>query len=957
MNQKTFDRLLAGLTSKLDVLADNGIEISDAFIETKVNQIAEELKADGVELGDQDIKSLIFAAGLRYNISVGEEGISVSNPDLPRWLDSKKTELEWPHWEAYLRMLELKGRSRDLLRDTEKVIDDILDFSGDPSTPGSWSRKGLVMGNVQSGKTQNFIGLINKAIDAGYKTIILLGGHLNDLRRQTQERVDEGVLGIESRHLAETTSAQSKPIGVGLIRQNNVNSGTTTLGDFNKAFAGKLGFKLTGVDPVIFTVKKDTKVMARLHDWIRDFHFLAPDSGKQLPGPLLLIDDEADYASINTKHHKEEVTRTNEYIRKLLKLFSRSTYVGYTATPFANIFIDPDHNEFSADDDLFPSDFMIKMPVAENYRGQDWFFGSESKEDDQQTSADEYFNSPTVAIDDYLPIYELKGHEDVKSLPESLKVAMQAFLLVIAIRALRGGQYEHNTMLVNISHLQRHQDQLEVLMQEYLEELSEAIIAFSGLGFEAARESSILAKMEKTFVTSFQVKEPYSQVFNKLKAAAAKVKVWAINQSAMSRDGRELDYNKYKDYGLSAIVIGGHKLSRGLTLEGLSISYFARNSKAYDTLMQMCRWFGYRPGYEDLVRVYLPQASIEWYRFITATIQELYRELGVMRQLEKRPSEFGLRVREHPGAMMITARNKVGWSDTTTRSQDLWGQVQRRFQFKPDADVNRRNYEFARRFVHDLDVNGHFADSGSEETCITYTDVPYKKIIDFINAMELPEDDLGNEALIRHLGKMESLGLKPPKVVLYNQTKSGRVAWAADLSDSENEFLDTADLSFRPGTPINLAKRRMYADSDTGNIKVSSVHLGNPDDEKWFISPSARASVAFESGDKAPVSFDYLCSDERESPGLLIYLFGVACGAKKARKHFDDDDKAHFHLPFGDVPTVGFTVSIPRPENLKGKTKSEIATIVRQTKHQYRVGKVWDRLQKLSSYETYYDDE
>src|SRR5690606_4100046 len=121
---------------------------------------------------------------------------------------------------------------------------------------------------------------------------------------------------------------------------------------------------------------KNTGVLTGLYKYIEDEHMLSPDTGKRLSGPLLLIDDEADYASINTKHHKEEVTKTNECIRNLLNLFDRNTYVGYTATPFANIFIDPDVNSYSEEDDLFPKDFMIKIPVPDNYMGQSYFFGN-----------------------------------------------------------------------------------------------------------------------------------------------------------------------------------------------------------------------------------------------------------------------------------------------------------------------------------------------------------------------------------------------------------------------------------------------------------------------------------------------------------------------------------------------------------------------------------------------------
>jgi hypothetical protein len=958
MKQTIFERLISGISAKLNNFKELGTPITNDLIEQKIDEIADEYRnIPNFEITSVDVTRLKFEIGNMFNIRVGEEAISLRNPDLPRWFDSKKTKIAWPHWDAYARMLESKGRPKDILKANEKVIDDILDYSGDPMTPGSWSRKGLVMGNVQSGKTQNYIGLINKAIDCGYKTIILLGGHLNDLRRQTQERVDEGVLGVESRHIADISSDAPSPIGVGIFRQNSINTGTTTTGDFNKAFAGRLGFKLTGEDPVIFTVKKHTGVMEKLHRWIKDYHFLNPEIGNRLDGPLLLIDDEADYASINTKHHNEEVTLTNGYIRQLLSLFNRNTYVGYTATPFANIFIDPDDSEYSDEDDLFPADFMIKIPVPENYLGQDFFFGQKQGVELEDGQSEASSHSPIVVIEDYGPIYELKGYQEIVTIPESLKEAVRAFLIVISVRALRGEQHSHNTMLVNISHLKAHQNQLERLIDAYYQEIDDALESFSGLGLERARTADVLGDIETTFRDRFTIDETYEEVFSCLRETSAKVKVWAINQSTKAIDDRSLDYTKHKEYGLCAIVIGGHKLSRGLTLEGLSISYFARNSKAYDTLMQMCRWFGYRPNYDDLCRVFIPAESVQWYSFIASAIRELYQELELMSRREQRPKDFGLKVREHPGAMIITAKNKIGWSDSTVRSQDLWGQVQRRFRFRPDRDVNIRNLDYAKKFISSL-VEDDTTEVGEDESgSLLIENVEYKRLIEFIENMELPEDDLGNQALKNHLRKMEDDDLALPKVVVFNQKSSRRVEWAEFLSEEDKGFINGPKYEFLPGYKFQLAKRRMNQDADNGNYKVTSVHLGNPDDEKLFIPEDARKVVKDDLEDKKPVSFDYICSEERECPGLLIYLFAVAVGRDKNWDEFSDEDKAAFRLGHGRMPTIGYTVSFPRPENLKGKTSREIAQLVKRTKHEYKVGKVWDRLQDLSSYEEYEEDE
>ena len=553
-----------------------------------------------------------------------------------------------------------------------------------------------------------------------------------------------------------------------------------------------------------------------------------------------------------------------------------------------------------------------------------------------------------MPITDYGPVYELKSTDEIAEIPDSLKGAVRAFLIVIAIRSLRGEKSAHNTMLVNISHLTVHQNRLEQLIQSYRDEIEDALISFAGLGVEKSRESDLLRSIEKTFESTFAVPESYKDIFGKLREASGRIKVWAINQRSGPTGGRELNYSIHKQNGLCAIVIGGHKLSRGLTLEGLSISYFARNSKAYDTLMQMCRWFGYRPNYEDLCKVFLPPDSIAWYAYISSAIRELYQELELMARRQRRPSEFGLKVREHPGAMIITAKNKIGWGESDVRSQDLWGQVQRRFRFPADATVNRRNLVFTEKYLHRLinERNGTGNLAVDEKSgSLLLSNVAYEDLVEFIDNVELPEDDLGNTALKNHLTKMQQASLGLPKVVVFNQKGHGSPEWEKKLTSEEQDFINRA-YDLPEGPSLNLPKRLMQVDGDL--IKVRSVHLGNPDDEKLFLSPSERADIH---AARKPVSFDYICAENRDYPGLLIYFFAVAIPERDGLSNVRVVRLAH-----GEAPTVGYTVSIPRSENLKGKTKKEISEIVRKTKHSYQVGKIYKRLQKMSAYEDYEDD-
>lgn len=949
MNESHFKRLIAKISTELLLQKDFGQSITNEAVEAQVDDSISNLK-DKIKdfvASETDIQRLKFILRNMFNVSVDEEVVALSNPDAIRWFDNKKSEIDWNHWNAYQEMLLSQARAVDVINKNEEVIDTILDYSGDPTLPGPWARKGLVMGNVQSGKTQNYLGLINKAIDAGYKIIILLGGHLVDLRMQTQERVDEGVLGRESRHLIEANVAQAAPIGVGLYGVPNVDTGTTTLADFNKTSANSLGRNLNGKgDPFIFTIKKHTGVMQRLYEWIKDYHYLEPDNGKKMDAPLLLIDDEADYASINTKHHKEEVTATNDAIRNLLSLFHKNTYVGYTATPFANIFIDPDENLYSEEDDLFPSDFMVKIPTPLNYMGQDFFFADDI--DQQEVS------SPIVNISDHEPVFELKSYDYIKVLPESLKEAVRAFILVVAIRDIRGERNSHNTMLVNISHLKFHQDRLEFLISEYTKEIYKALNAFSGLGVEQAEKDPLINELRHTFSTTFDVSEKYSDVFLRLEDAAWRVKVWAINQSNRTSDNKTLDYSKHKEHGLNVIVIGGHKLSRGLTLEGLSISYFSRNSKAYDTLMQMCRWFGYRPTYRDLCKVYLPEESLNWYRFISQAIRELYGELDLMSKAEKRPKEFGLKVREHPGAMIITAKNKIGSAESDVRYQSLWGQVQRRFRFHSSKEINSRNIKYTESFIQSLfDRTSEYSSKHDNDgKPFVFSNVEYSEIIEFINTIELPEDDVGNKALINHLLEMRKAGLPKPKVALYNQRSSGSPSWEKVLTEKEREYI-SQPYKFC-SKEITLPKRAMRFVQGKF-YEIPSVHLGNSDDEKIFLSKEAIEKIKTRSKNKKPVSFDYISSEERDFPALTIYLFAVVYKDPFIVKN--EDVQQEVSLGHGFSPSLGYCISLPKSEEIKNKTKEEIKEIVKKSRHSYQINKVQQRLKSVFAYtETIEDD-
>ena len=389
--------------------------------------------------------------------------------------------------------------------------------------------------------------------------------------------------------------------------------------------------------------------------------------------PVLVLDDEADHASINTKAvvlgldgkpvPEQEATAINFRIRELLRMFARSVYVGYTATPFANVFIHPYVNSSAIGRDLFPRHFILNLPAPSNYVGPVQVFGLGEDTDSELDRT----GLPTIRIiEDYeedLPQDHDKDHT-VGALPASLRHAMRAFILACAIRAFRDKRSSHNSMLVHVTRFVHVQDQVADLIEEELIATRNRIMFGDG-----GRSEHILDELQAIFLSDFEptssevrrlVDDPeifdtrWSDVEPLLREAVSRITVKKINGTAKD----VLDYYGNPD-GISVIAVGGDKLSRGLTLEGLSVSYYLRASRMYDTLMQMGRWFGYRPGYADLCRLYTTEELVGWYRHITIASEELRRDFDEMVRSGRTPEDFGLKVRAHPGSLIITGAGKL----------------------------------------------------------------------------------------------------------------------------------------------------------------------------------------------------------------------------------------------------------------------------------------------------------
>lgn len=631
-----------------------------------------------------DTEFLVDELVRRNSISSGEFRKLENNKDHIIWY-SKEQKEHRPYWQRYRWLLE-ESLPWAAIKKIDEITDSVLADLESPKRDGQWDRRGLVVGHVQSGKTSNYTGLICKAADAGYKIIVVLAGLHNNLRAQTQTRLDEGFLGYETNPELVNDLGSLRKIGVGKIdgdarlRPQWV---TTRLesGDFKASVAQNLG--VTPEErPWLFVVKKQTTVLKSLLKWLREHvaDSTDPDTGlKRISNlPLLIIDDEADNASVDTGEQyydlngkpdlKHEPKTINKLIRQVLHTFNKKAYVGYTATPFANIFIHEKGATHNEGPDLFPSAFIYNIPAPSNYIGPAKVFGKAFEQGRAKGLPLTEFVSDhcdETGKLGWIPDKHNKIHQPAypneENLPPSLIKAIDCFILACAARNIRGMRNKHSSMLIHVTRFQNVQNHLKDVIELYIQRVKQRFQR----GIDQQRtldrleflwKNNFTPKTAKINTTGLFEHLPINQwheIRNEIATVIEDIEVKAVNGSA--RDA--LDYIDSID-PKRVIAIGGDKLARGLTLEGLVTSYFLRASKMYDTLMQMGRWFGYRDGYVDVCRLFTTPDLIEWFEHITDAAEELREEFEYMSQTGGTPIDYGLRVKSHP-TLLVTARVKM----------------------------------------------------------------------------------------------------------------------------------------------------------------------------------------------------------------------------------------------------------------------------------------------------------
>ena len=436
------------------------------------------------------------------------------------------------------------------------------------------------------------------------------------------------------------------------------------------------------------------------------------------------------------------MSRINGQIRDLLRIFDRSCYVGYTATPFANIFIDPDTDDQMRGEDLFPRSFIMSLDPPSNYFGATTVFLEES---------DRYIRH-IDDNEDHLPIKHPKEIV-LSSIPHSLTDALRAFILGRAIRLARGHERQHCSMLVNASRFMNVQRQLRNEIHAQLASIQRSIRVNGALPSGTALLDPEINALHEVWEREFHNTEfDWPEVQERLHEAAAPIRVVEVNGQSPGT----LDYSGNRQDGLNVIAVGGFSLSRGLTLEGLMVSYFMRNSMMYDTLMQMGRWFGYRPGYEDLCRIWMPEAAQGWYEHVADSIEELRGEFRSMEASNATPEEFGLKVRSHPDTLIVTARNKMGTGASVVVSIGLASRLIETHTLRRDEESLDINREAARRLSRTLGLAGFPIGTAEEaEFGLLHRGVPVAPVLDFLAQFRNHEGSLltNGEPVRRYIGE------------------------------------------------------------------------------------------------------------------------------------------------------------------------------------------------------------
>jgi hypothetical protein len=810
------------------------------------------------------------------------------------WLNEEDRS-RWYYWVRLREyQIDTKGWTDPSVRSIDNATDRILAQLERPST-AQFDVRGLVLGYVQSGKTANFTGLIAKAVDVGYRLVIVLSGVHNVLRQQTQRRLMAELVGYPD----------GRPGAVPLPPKGKWWATYTSDrldGDFEP---GNVNYAaLQGSQPVLMVIKKNGSVLEKLQQWLD----VAPDIVRRTL-PVLVIDDEADLASVNTggdrppedmddEDEAEEPdvdtdttppSRINALIRGLLRRFDKSAYVAYTATPFANILIRHDAVDREAGEDLYPRDFIVDLPKPEGYYGAEEIFGRPDSEDEHAREGLNVIRLiPEEEVEDLIPPKGFPAEDYWPMITPSMENAILDFVLAGAARRQRGDGKESATMLIHTH--------LRTVIQHRLADLVRTRVAELRDAWRYEREYSIRNRLEERWVKEFRplTRSLHSErdvSFDILEEHVGPffeaIQIKEINSATLD----ELDYQREPD--LKAIAIGGNRLSRGLTLEGLLISYYVRRATMYDTLMQMGRWFGFREGYEDLTRIYTTQLLASWFRELARVEYELRSDIQVYEVEGITPEDLGPRIRKHP-AMLVTSRLKMRNASEITINQSFDSQLLQTIIFPEHSDFLQKNVGTAHEFVSSL---GPPADSTVDSQPV-WTKISWRTIIGFLGAYRVSGRALEGafpSALIR--------------AYIEQQAAHGELTdWVVAIKGLQNydRNLKSIDLGVAGGGPINCIRRtRLVNDPDSLGVLTSPIDEATGLD----LEQQGRAEELHEGGMQRGKAL----REVRPKANGLLLIYPVSRYSRPSARE-ESTRRQLFDKPEEHSDIIGIALSFPRSD-------------------------------------------
>ena len=740
----------------------------------------------------------------------------------PEWYKGPSTtDRHWPALAAYLK--NSKGWPETTVEGSiGEASTEIVSLLADPAKD-EFACRGLVIGHVQSGKTANMTAVIAKAVDAGYNAIIVLAGLTNKLRQQTQRRLEADVV-ERYRHLWQKLTQDDEG------------------GDF-RGLANDRFFVPQGPSAQIAVVKKNVAPLKRLLKTAEKTPHSVLRSMK-----VLIIDDEADQASVNSASNELNMTRINELIRSLLHSFPATSYVGYTATPFANVFINP-HDKNGNLDDLYPKDFITSLDKPDGYFGTEQLFGLDPVDPGNPTPEEEGLDVIRTVPDEEAALLQPRRRDEKDAfqplLVPTLEKAVLYFLASCAARRVRGHSSKHMTMLVHTSSF--------VIMHEKLAMLIEGWLKVNKAGL-MTRGSEIQQKLRMAWEEEQgrlpeDITDASPVTFDELEVYLEEV--LDVLQVPIE-NGVSEDRIDYEGAPKTYIVVGGSVLARGLTLEGLVVSYFLRSSSQYDTLLQMGRWFGYRPGYEDMPQIWMT-ANLEDSFMALATIeQEIREDVAQYSQREVSPMEFAVRVRRIPG-LAITAANKMRHAIECDISYS--GQHIQTIQFAHrDQNATKGNWNAASDLVSAATNIGCRSD---DDDRILFEAVPRNLVVQFLRKLhiETSRNDLKPEYLLGYI----------------NDDEAGLDSWSVGVITSSRNAMSESELGSLGRIGTVLRSRLRQKEEGPANIKAlmsrQDVMIDCPD-------------IDFDGRAKWNALKDLRRSQVGDRPLLLIYPVGKNSPAK-----------------------------------------------------------------------------